>query len=277
MRQYRFGLVFAVSLSGVSAASDTLEEAQDACRDIEDYERCHGLCVYSFQHNGITDEYEGKFWEEARDCAIVPQVVVTEQRPAESGIEWPEWDTLEDLGHFYSYPEWVSHWSAQTGDQNTVDPNRPEELEDAINDALRCMLDPDSSAIARFHETVRIGITDSLPEGKGAAYYCDVNYMVIDKGNLEEAVRDFQGTYRVILLTALMHEFIHVEHHRRYGCPSWENPNFAPSTGNEEEWLTIDKTWDEYVHQIGVRSPLDPAYDPFSEGIIGCPGEDIRE
>lgn len=46
MRGYRVGLVFAVSLLGVSAATDTLEEAQEACKDLEDLERCHGLCVY---------------------------------------------------------------------------------------------------------------------------------------------------------------------------------------------------------------------------------------
>ena len=35
--------------------------------------------------------------------------------------------------------------------------------------------------------------------------------MVIDKGNVEQAAIDFQGTYRTILSTTLMHEFIPVQ------------------------------------------------------------------
>ena len=90
---------------GFPIASDTLEEAQEACKDIEDYERCYGLCVHYVQHNGFTGEYEGDFWEQARGCFLVPEVVVIGQRPPEEdeAIVWPEWDTVEDLQPFYSY------------------------------------------------------------------------------------------------------------------------------------------------------------------------------
>lgn len=139
------------------------------------------------------------------------------------------------------------------------------------------MLHPSNSAISRFQETVQIVFTDNLPDHVGAAYYCEANYLQIDKGNVEQAATDFQGSYRTILLTTLIHEFIHVEHHRRYGCPSWEHPDFAPSTKDEEESLTIDKTFDEYIRQTGRYSPLDGRYRPVSDAIIGCPGEEIRE
>ena len=267
--------MFAVSLLGVSAATDSLEEAQEACKDLEDLERCHGLCVYFFQHNGLTAEYEGEFWEEARDCHIVPEVVVTGQRPpeAEEGIEWLEWDTLEDLGALHSYAEWVLHWSAQAGGEDVADPNRPEELKEAIDDAMRCMLHPSTSATTRLRDTVRIVFHDIREESKGSRYYCEANYMEVDKKKVEKAAVDYQGSYRTVLMTTLMHEFIHVEHHRRYGCPPWTHPGFNASTEIEEEALTIAKTFDEYRRQIGRLSPLDPDYDPARHALIGCPGD----
>ena len=152
MRPCMIGLALAATLLGVPVASDTLEEAEEACRDIEDYERCYGLCVYYFQHNGLTEGFdEGDFWERAEDCHIVPEVVVVGQRPPPNEIEWPEWDTLEQLGPLFSYDQWVAYWPDGT------EADEEEEEDEGPSCSREEHSDPGPTGV------YTINVTDNLP------------------------------------------------------------------------------------------------------------------
>ena len=155
---------------------------------------------------------------------------------------------------------------------NNPDPNRPEKIQKAIDDALRCMPDPDGSEIARYQGTVRIEFGTIQQEGYVAEYYCEASYMVIDEARVNQAALVLGGHWRTIMLSVLIHELIHVDNHRTHGCPPWENSEFAPSNKEEEELYTRNRGFEEYERQTGRRSPFDPFYQRH-HALIGCPSQ----
>ena len=142
-------LALAAIVLGLPAAGDTLEDAQRACEHLQGFPRCHGLCVYYFQHDGVTSEYDGEFWDEAEGCHLVPEVVVLGHPPPDP-ISWPIWTTWQDLTPFYTYPSWLAHWSDDTGEEEDEPPPTP---------ACSPQTHPDPGSNA----TYTIDVTQDLP------------------------------------------------------------------------------------------------------------------
>ena len=157
-------------------------------------------------------------------------------------------------------------------EEDRFDPNRPEPIQDAIDNALRCILHPDSSEITRYENTVRIEFGTIREEGVVAKYICEASYMIIDKARVHAPAEYLGGHWNTIMWSVLMHEFIHVDNHRNHGCPPWENTNFAPTTEREEEEYTKNRAFEEYRLQTGRRSPFDPAYGQL-DIYIACPSQ----